>query len=286
MRTKNSAMWLFRIALACFGLLSCLQARADITDPATLHIGPGAGTACATGGCPLLNGELNSIGSGGTVDIYQNSSGAATLDQPVFLILAIPNNTTNLFASNPISSVQFINSYPGGTTTNGTSSFATAGKYNLKSPAVPNTGFFGSMTSSDIYTFLQVQQPADNSNNFGNLSGYDASINGITATSFGMYVFALSGGSLAANGLINVTFNSGSIPLGTFAVAYGMSCSEYTNGVCTTGKVYDTPFTEAGLTTGNHKVPEPGTFVLLGLALPMLAWMSRRTKGRRVLVQL
>src|SRR5689334_4010616 len=57
---------------------------------ATLHIGFGAGTACAQG----CGGDPNLSGSASTsVDIFQNSGGAATITNPM-LILAVPNGNT------------------------------------------------------------------------------------------------------------------------------------------------------------------------------------------------
>ena len=94
--------------------LPIVQASAD----STLHIGAGAGTACAMG----CAGDPNAIGNGNTIDIFQTSGGSKdTLGQPQLLILGIPNDTTNLFASDPISGVTYINPYPGGTSISGSS---------------------------------------------------------------------------------------------------------------------------------------------------------------------
>ncbi len=102
-------------------------------DPATLQIGTGAGTSCAAPGASGCSADPVLIGSGSTFDIYQNSGGAASLNNPVLLILGIPEHQTqgNLFTSNPITQDQFINPYPGGTTNNGFSAFATASTYGL-----------------------------------------------------------------------------------------------------------------------------------------------------------
>src|SRR5215472_9300651 len=79
------------IAVGCLGLVWVAQSRADTlsdADPSTLHIGAGAGTVCATG----CGGHPNLIGTGSGVDIYQNSSGAPNLSQPLLLILGVPNH--------------------------------------------------------------------------------------------------------------------------------------------------------------------------------------------------
>ncbi len=236
------------------GLFALVGVSPAWADPATLHIGPGVGTPCAMG----CAGDPNLIG-GSVVDIFQNSGGAPSLFQPVLLIIGVPNDTTNLFASVPISAVSFIN---GGTTTAGSAAFATGGTFGLKSPTAG--GFFGSMTSSYVYNFLTLTGPTNASNSFTNWSGADSTILGITANNFGIYVFALSGAALGPNGFVNITFSS-SLPIGTFAVGYGQGIqNEKLKG-------YSTPFTEAGLV-----VPEPGTLALFGTGLLTLAGLIRR----------
>src|SRR5438132_13148223 len=145
------------LAVAAISLFAPVFAKAD----STLHIGPGAGTPCATG----CAGEPNLIGSGDIIDIFQTSGGAnATVNQPQLLILGIPNDTTNLFASDPITGVTYTNPYPGGTSTAGSS---------------PSITFEGAMTSGqEVYSFLGLSGNASNS--FTNWSAADATINGIT----------------------------------------------------------------------------------------------------------
>src|SRR5207302_7252745 len=100
--------------LAVITFLAAAVAAAD----STLHIGPGAGTACAMG----CSGEPNLVGSGNVIDIFQTSGGSPnTVVQPETLILGVPNDTTNLFASNPISGATYINPYPARTSTLGSS---------------------------------------------------------------------------------------------------------------------------------------------------------------------
>jgi len=260
------------LSLTLVTLLGSALARGDsgLTDPATLHIGPGAGTACATG----CGGDPNLVGSGNNIDIYQQGGGATdTVAQPMLLILGVANDTTNLFATDPISGVSFINPYPGGTTTAGSSAFATAGTYGLKSAV--SGGFFGSMTAGqEVYGFLTLNQPADNSNSFTNWAGADVAANGITASNFGIYVLALTGTNLGPQGLINVLFNSGALPLGTFAVAYGENSQH----------IFATPFTESGLTSDTTTTPEPGTLLLLGTGLLGVAQALLRKRGTKALI--
>ena len=250
--------WGLRVALlvAVLAVFAVCPVWGQTIDPSTLHIGPGFGTPCATG----CMGDPNGI-TGSLLDIYQNSGGVNdTLGQPVFLIVGIPNDTTNLFgATVPINGVTFIN---GSASTAGSAAFATAGTFGLK-PAVSG-GFFGSMTSSEVYAFLGipgVNLPVNDSESFVNWSGADLSRLGITASNFGIYVFALTSGvNVGPHGFINISFSS-PLPLGSYAVAYGQN----------SGFAYSTPFTEAG-----QVVPEPATLTLFGSGMIGLALFVRR----------
>ena len=267
------------ILVVAFLLSIANTAWATLIDPATLHIGPGAGTFCAITQ-PSCTTDPNNVGSGHVVSIYQNSGGAKdTVQNPLLLILGIPNDTTNLFPTNPILSDVSYNPYPDGfpgSGVSGSSSFATAGTFGLK--ASVSNGFFGDMTAGqEVYGFLELDQPADNSNSFTNWAGTDFSRSHITATNFGIYVFALtfpsSSGLLGPNGLVNVTFN-GTLPTGTYAVAYGQNSTH----------IFDTPFTEAGYVNERPPLPpaqvaEPATLVLLGSALVVLAGLAYRRRA-------
>jgi hypothetical protein len=240
--------------------------RADFEDPSTLHIG---------GSVPTTGGDPNQIGSSGLVNVYQNSTGAENLTSPWLLILGVANDSTggHFFDSLGAFSVTSYNPYnnPTGVAGSGTLGGANlfAGNWNA------TTGFAGLMTASsrqDAYgTASLFQGNPNNSNSFGNWAtggpnGGDLGVNNINATNFGIYVFEITA-PLNANGNVAIQFASGKIPLGTYAIAYGLGpVNSSPNGKT---PVYDTPFTEAGLTTDdfNHHVvtPAPSSALLLGL---------------------
>ena len=87
----------YSYTIALVFLLS-LFATSQAFAGATLHIGFGAGTPCATGceGDPNVSGD----GLSDTFDIYQNAGGAEDAISPVWLIIGVPDvNDTNLFST-------------------------------------------------------------------------------------------------------------------------------------------------------------------------------------------
>lgn len=214
---------------------------------ATLHIGSGYGTTCATGGCPIYGTEVNNIDA--TLDIYQNSASAPALNSPVYLILGVANSAASADTAieNSLLSATLID----------TAKTRTSIKTSFGSYA-------GLMTSSDVYSFLGLSG-ADKSNSFTNWSGAALAVDGIHAANFGIYVFSLDTSNFAANDYIDMTTNL--LPEGTFAVAYGTDSS---------GKVYSTAFTNAGMRDTPPALPEPMTLALTGLGLVGIALSSRR----------
>lgn len=195
----------------------------------TLHIGPGAGTKCATG----CSGDPNLIAGARNVDIYQTSGGASTLSQPVLFIMAVPTQYDSAMPAMPITAAKEVNPYPGGTVATDTFTFAAGGTYGLINPI--SDGFFGTMAAGqELYSFLGLGG-ANNSNSFTNFAEEDEEYLDLSVTSFNIHVYAVNG-NLGANGLINVSLVR-NVPKGTFFVAYSQA----------NGKAYSVPFTEAGL---------------------------------------
>lgn len=265
---------IFRFAWAIFlgGVLSCGAARADpidlsqFDDPSTLHVGPGANTACATGGCPIfiggtLNGEVNNFNAD-RLDIYQNSGGAPALADPILLIFAIPDNSVAL-TSSTVTGVSLYDPYPGSPTSVAFGFGTTA--YAINAP----TGFAGLMNSGDVYSFLGVTN-ANNSNNFTNLSDAELRMLGTNVTNFGIYVYSIYTDGFSGHDLLDVQLSG--VPEGTFAVALGADLK---------GKhIYATPFTEAGLQDAPvTPVPEPSTISLFFSLLVGLAVLQGRSRS-------
>jgi hypothetical protein len=210
-------------------LLLCFAGLSTAVGQSTLHIGPGAGTTCATGcagGPNLLSGALH-------VDIYQNSGGAATAVQPVLVILGVPSQYDHFMPAMPITGVTSYNPYSGGVGVSGSAAFAAGGTYGLINPI--SNGYFGTMQAGqEVYSFLGLAG-TNKSNSFTNWSAEDDEYVNLTVTGFAIHVYAITA-ELGPQGLINLSLVQ-KVPKGTYVVAYASA----------NGKFYSVPFTESGL---------------------------------------
>lgn len=220
-----------------------------------------------TGGY-LFNGEVRPI-SDTSLGILENGLGQLSLNNPLLLILGVPNyTTTNSGFTAPAITLSSGTGAPGGAT-------AFSGSWNT------TTGLAGTFDSSfttqggnSVYSFLGLVPPGGGSESFTNWAAADLAVNGITAANFGIFVYTLNGTGLTGGGTVDVTFGL-PLPVGTFAVAYGQADKPhhtYFTGDSfshSATQVYSTPFTEAGLVPGGTPppVPEPATFLLLGSGL-------------------
>ena len=256
-------------------------------DPATIHVGSGQGTTCVTGtggspSCPQFNNEVNPFGPNG-VDLYQNSGGANPLISPVLAILLVPNSPGTL----PPGTITAAHYYATASTVPvpvGTSvgvTVAPAG-YSLIY-ANPANGYVGSFNGNqNVYDFLGAHdsdstfqamfQGGDASVNFTNLHNAALAVDGVDATSFGVYVYGINTGSFAAGNVLDLTIPS--TPDGSFVVGFG-----YQGSVTSNPNPYDTPFTEAAIDAPPAGVPEPASLALFGVGLLGLGFVTAKRRN-------
>lgn len=238
---------------------------------AILHVGSGYGTDCAKGGTSA-NGcflyptsspsELINIGTpthdggyaGYRMDIFNNANSNNASFTSLNVIFGVPNETS-------VSS-QFTQSI--------TEAVLISPKGGHEKTAIRSIQYdgFKQFTSSDknVYSLLGFKKGINSSNNFKNWWNAELAVNGIKATSFGVYQFTLAmpGDSLfGPKDYLDLRLNS--IPEGTFAVAYGLSG----------GRGYSTPFTQTGLV--DRPVPGPGALWLMATGLLALIIVRRRS---------
>jgi hypothetical protein len=222
---------------------------------AEIIVGPGFGTTCAQGSCPIFQGSVNAIGAH-SLDLFQSSTSPVDTGS-VLLIFAVPNNPTNALTANPVTDAQL--HVPAA---NGSSSTVTVGSLSAETLMTHGEVYgtlglldgasvgFPSLQSADYFLFPTTYNPSTNP--ITNFSLYE-----IPLTTTGGTVFA-------GNDLINVDFTS--LPVGTFALGYATPSLTVT----------DTSFAQAGVSGIVTAVPEPASLTLFGSALFCLGWWRHR----------
>ncbi len=243
------------------------NASAQLVDPADLHVGPGAGTLCATG----CGADPNTI-SATAFDIYYNpntNSSQLPIGDPFYLIIATPVYTGSTNSPTVGGTATMYATYPGGT---------------QSTVSVGGAVSKGEMTSGDLYGFIGLGPFANNSFQFGNmlacdigttgsngcpnasLGGSGAPLFGDTITGYDVFTFSIGTNTFAPNDLLDFT---GNLPVGSYVAAIGV---DYT-ALGGKGEAWAVPFTESGLVT---TAPEPGSLPLLGAGLLALAALVGR----------
>ncbi len=237
---------------------SCLLA-----DPIQITGGVGGGisgvcvTNCDNSPNLLVPGDI------GVYMVSQNSSAAKEL-----LVLLVPEDTTNLFASDPFGTIKVYDTNPlSFTGVTGSSVLATPGNaasFGLNNTNYVSGGFYGTISSSSgsvkVGNYLNIG--LSNSINMSNVSSESDSVTNSSASEFGVYAILVTA-NLTANQLLDISTSG--IPEGTFVSV--VTDTGLANPNSSAGVVDSPPVSS---------VPEPSSLLLFATAIIGVAVCVRR----------
>jgi hypothetical protein len=211
----------------------------------------------------------NLLGTGQDAGIFITGNGTAAKE---LLVLLVPNDTTNLFASDPLGSITIYDCHTGtciATGLTGTSQFATKanagttfglGWGSFGNSETSGTAFWGDETSNSGWVKVGPLLGIGLSNSI-NMSNVTTKSNSGTDT-FGIYTFLITA-SMSKQDLLDIAI-AGGLPKGTFV-------SEVTD----TGTA--NPNSSAGVVDkGSQTTPEPGAMALMGTFLTLAGFALSR----------